>query len=137
VEWDRNALGLSGLQRQLRESFEFLRWTRDRTVGVSNVQLGYSGGRPGSRIGHIEADHHRIVSRGRGRRNFQVLIGERAVREAKTKGKERLDLVLIEVAVADKYAFVVFDALRAVIRIVALVGRVVFPPPLEGNWQMA
>src|SRR5258708_27444364 len=106
-------------------------------MGISYINLRDLGAftRPG--ILYAQGNGDRSAGAGRSRRNLQIAIFKRGVRETESKGKARFHRRVIVVSVAKKNPFGICNSFLATLGVVAIEGGIVFPPAFEGNGKFA
>ena len=109
-----DGFGFAGLQRDFGEAFEFADGAVDGGLEIMEVKLRnfFAGAFAG--IGDVRADGDGAVGRERGGGQREVFVFEGGVGQAVAEGEQRLEVVLVEMAVADVDAFgVIHDVIRA------------------------
>src|SRR4029077_20428694 len=134
IEVDNDMLGLSRLQHDALELFQFPRWAWHSGRCFADIELGDGSSCAFTSIRHVEADREAALAR---RSSPQVSERKRGVRESKTKRKERLNMSVLITAIGYKHGFPVDDLVGPRIWVVAGETGVVANVLLPADGQMA
>lgn len=109
IEGEGHPLRLASREGDLGKSLELLGRPADRRVLGSHIELHHGGAGAGAGIADVEVDAHRAVGCEGAVVHREPVEGKARVAEAETEREERLDAVVIVVAVADEHPFAIFD----------------------------
>src|ERR1700730_3251376 len=137
IEQHGDLLAFSGTQGNLCEALQFLGRPGQRSVGIANIHLRNFGPLARASVFHVEANREQGSTSLCGRSDFQVAVSEGGVRKSVAKGKQRLSASFFIATVAHKDSFAVFDALVALLRVVAVKGGIFFPPAFKRSLQFS
>src|SRR2546425_2331790 len=102
-------------------------------VGIAQIHLNDFGPLALASVGHVEQDL--IAAAGRARFDLKIAVLKYGVGESVSERKERLCSLMLVAAITYKNAFLIYDAVRAGLRIVAFVNGIVFPAAFETHRQ--
>jgi hypothetical protein len=88
-----------------------------------NVELDHLGARTRSAVAYLEADPDWRARRHFIRRNLEIAVVELGIRKTVAEGEKRIDLLLIEISVADVNSLRVLD-LQILARIMSVRRRI-------------
>src|SRR2546429_8170495 len=115
------------------ETLQLFCGPRHFRVGIAQIHLNDVGPFALASVGHIKRDL--IAAAGRARLDFKIAVLKCGVGESISERKERLCSLMLVAAITYENAFLIYDAVRAGLRIVAFVTGMVFPPAFETHRQ--
>src|SRR5256884_3116595 len=115
------------------ETLQLFCGPRHFRVGIAQIHLNDVGPFALASVGHIKRDL--IAAAGRARLDFKIAVLKCGVGESISERKERLCSLMLVAAITYENAFLIYDAVRAGLRIVAFVNGIVFPAAFETHRQ--
>src|SRR5947199_8348058 len=115
------------------ETLQLFCGPRHFRVGIAQIHLNDFGPLALASVGHVEQDL--IAAAGRARFDLKIAVLKYGVGESVSERKERLCSIMLVAAITYENAFLIYDAVRAGLRIVAFVNGIVFPAAFETHRQ--
>ena len=125
---------LSRFEEYPLEALQFFAGTFDGGRPLAHIELRHRGAGATAGVLDIEADPEAALL---SRLNLEIAIAKSRVGEAKSEGKHGVGVGVLIAPIADKDAFAIDDLVRARLRIVTVVARIVGDLPLPADRQVA